>query len=62
MSLAMLGGVVMSPVSLAIAGLLVDVGLATEMFVAGGILIGVATVAGILWGVPAQMREVDAPA
>jgi hypothetical protein len=32
------------------------------MFVAGGILIGLATVAGILWGVPAQMREVDAPA
>jgi MFS family permease len=62
MSLAMLGGVVMSPVSLAVAGLLVDVGLVTEMFVAGGILIGVATVAGILWGVPAQMREVDAPA
>ena len=57
MSLAMLGGVVMSPVSLAVAGLLVDLGFVTELFVAGGILIMIATVAAILWGVPAQMRE-----
>jgi MFS family permease len=57
MSLVMLGGVIMSPISLALAGLLVDLGYATPMFVGGGILILVATAAAVVWGVPAQMRE-----
>lgn len=57
MSLAMMGGVVMSPLSLAVAGILVDVGAATAMYVAAGGLIVVMTVAGIVWGVPEQMRE-----
>jgi MFS family permease len=57
MSLVMMGGVVMSPISLAVAGLLVDLGYATPMFVGGGILILVTTLAAVLWGVPAQMRE-----
>ena len=57
MSLAMMGGVIMSPISLALAGLLVDLGFATPMFVGAGALVVVTTVAGIVWGVPEQMRE-----
>lgn len=57
MSLAMLGGVLMSPISLALAGVLVDLGAATPMYVAAGALVVTTAVAGILWGVPEQMRE-----
>ena len=57
MSLAMMGGVIMSPLSLALAGLLVDIGAATPMFVAAGGLVILTTLAGIVWGVPRQMRE-----
>jgi hypothetical protein len=35
----------------------VDLGYATPMFGGGGILILVTTLAAVLWGVPAQMRE-----
>lgn len=57
MSLAMMGGVVMSPLSLAAAGALVDLGLATPMYVLAGGLVVVTAAAGVAWGVPAQMRE-----
>jgi hypothetical protein len=57
MSLAMLGGVLMSPISLALAGVLVDLGAATPMYIAAGALVVMTAVAGILWGVPEQMRE-----
>jgi MFS family permease len=57
MSLAMMGGVLMSPISLAVAGVLVDVGAATPMYVGAGALVVVTAVAGVLWGVPEQMRE-----
>ncbi len=57
MSLAMMGGVIMSPLSLAVAGLLVDLGAATPMYLVAGALLAVTTLAGIVWGVPEQMRE-----
>ena len=57
MSLVMMGGVIMSPISLAVAGVLVDLGAATGMYLSAGVLILVATLAAMVWGVPAQMRE-----
>ncbi len=55
MSLVTLGSVGLAPVSLAMAGALVDFGALTLMFiVAGGIVIA-ASMAGIAWGVPGQM-------
>jgi MFS family permease len=57
MSLVMMGGVIMSPISLAVAGVLVDLGAATTMYLAAGALILLATLAAMAWGVPAQMRE-----
>jgi MFS family permease len=57
MSLVMLGGLALTPLSLAAAGLLVDLGAATLCFAVAGGLIVVAALAGVVWGVPAQMRE-----
>jgi MFS family permease len=57
MSLVMLGGLALTPLSLAAAGLLVDLGAATLCFAVAGGLIIVAALAGVVWGVPAQMRE-----
>ncbi|MEK6192017.1 MAG: MFS transporter [Chloroflexota bacterium] len=57
MSLVMLGGIAMSPLSLAAAGLLVDIGAATLCFAVAGGLVVVAALAGVVWGVPTQMRE-----
>lgn len=57
MSLVMLGGLAMSPLSLAAAGLLVDLGAATLCFAVAGGLVVVAALAGVAWGVPGQMRE-----
>lgn len=55
MSLVMLAAVGLAPVSLAAAGALIDVGAATLLYlVAGAIVLG-AALAGVLWGVPAQM-------
>lgn len=57
MSLVMLGGLALSPLSLAVAGLLVDLGAATLCFAVAGGLVVVAALVGVVWGVPAQMRE-----
>jgi len=57
MSLVMLGGLALSPLSLAAAGLLVDLGAATLCFAVAGGLVVVTALAGVVWGVPAQMRE-----
>jgi len=57
MSLVMLGGLAMSPLSLAAAGLLVDLGAATLCFAVAGGLVVLAALAGVVWGVPSQMRE-----
>ena len=55
MSLVTLGSVGLAPISLAIAGALVDLGAVTLTFVAAGAIVIVAAVAGIAWGVPTQM-------
>jgi len=55
MSLVTLGSVGLAPVSLAIAGVLVDLGAVTLAFVAAGVVVIIAAVAGIAWGVPTQM-------
>jgi MFS family permease len=55
MSLVTLGSVGLAPVSLAIAGALVDLGAVTLVFVAGGAIVIVAAIAGVAWGVPSQM-------
>ena len=55
MSLVTLGSVGLAPVSLAIAGALVDLGAVTLTFVAAGAIVIAAAIAGIAWGVPATM-------
>ena len=55
MSLVTLGSVGLAPISLAIAGVLVDVGAVTLTFLAGGVIIILATLAGFAWGVPTHM-------
>jgi MFS family permease len=55
MSLVMLAAVGLGPVSLAVAGAMLDLGLATLMYaVAGGIIIA-AVFVGLAWRVPAEM-------
>ena len=55
MSLVTLGSVGLAPVSLAIAGALVDLGAVTLTFLAAGAIVIAAAFAGIAWGVPATM-------
>jgi len=55
MSLVTLGSVGLAPVSLAIAGALVDIGAVTLMFVVAGGIVVAAAIAGIAWGVPSQV-------
>ena len=59
MSLVTLGSVGLAPVSLALAGFLVDLGLVAHIFVAGGAIIVAASLAGIAWGVPRLMLWPD---
>ncbi len=56
MSLVTLGSVGLAPVSLAIAGALVDIGAVTLMFVVAGGIVVAAAIAGIAWGVPVTGR------
>ena len=55
MSLVTLGSIGLAPVSLAIAGALIDLGAVTLTFVAAGVIVIVAAIAGIAWGVPTLM-------
>lgn len=55
MSLVTLASVGLAPVSLAIAGALVDLGAVTLAFVAAGAIVILAAIAGIAWGVPTLM-------
>lgn len=55
MSLVTLGSVGLAPVSLAVAGVLVDLGAVTLIFIAGGAIVIAASAAGFAWGVPSQM-------
>jgi MFS family permease len=55
MSLVTLGSVGLAPVSLALAGALVEVGAVTLVFMAGGAIIVAAALAAFAWGVPSQV-------
>jgi MFS family permease len=55
MSLVTLGSVGMAPVSLAIAGALIDLGAVTLVFIAAGAIVILAALAGVAWGVPSLM-------
>ena len=55
MSLVTLGSVGLAPVSLAIAGALIDLGAVTLVFVAAGAIVIVAALAGLAWGIPTMM-------
>jgi len=57
MSLVMLGGIALSPLSMALTGVLVDLGLVALVFAGGGALIIVVALIGIIWGVPTHMRD-----
>jgi predicted MFS family arabinose efflux permease len=61
MSLVMLGSIGLAPVSLAIAGALVDLGLATFMYAAAGGIVVAAALAGFAWNVPAHMDREPEP-
>jgi hypothetical protein len=53
----MLGGIALSPLSMALTGVLVDLGLVALVFAGGGALIIVVALIGIIWGVPTHMRD-----
>ncbi|HET9498066.1 MAG TPA: MFS transporter [Candidatus Limnocylindria bacterium] len=57
MSLVMLGGIALSPLSMALTGALVDLGYVALCFIGGGFLIVLAAFLGVAWGVPTHMRE-----
>ncbi len=57
MSLVMLGGFGLAPFSLAIAGVIIDVGAVTLLFSVAGAIVVAAVVGGFYWGVPAQMTD-----
>ncbi|HEY7846839.1 MAG TPA: MFS transporter [Candidatus Limnocylindria bacterium] len=57
MSLVMLGGVGLAPVSLAISGLIIDLGAVTLLFSVAGAIVVAAVLAGFYSGVPAQMTD-----
>ena len=57
MSLVMLGGVGLAPFSLAIAGVIIDVGAVTLLFSVAGAIVVAAVLAGFYSGVPAQMSD-----
>jgi MFS family permease len=59
MSLVLLGAVGLTPVSLAVSGVIIDVGAVSMMFAVAGAIIVVSSLAGILAGVPSQM--IDTP-
>ncbi|HET6379881.1 MAG TPA: MFS transporter [candidate division Zixibacteria bacterium] len=60
MSLIMLGGVGMVPFSLAISGVIIDLGAVTFVFAMAGGIIVAAVMAGMLAGVPSRMTDAGA--
>jgi MFS family permease len=57
MSLVMLGGMGLAPFSLAISGLIIDLGAVTLLFSVAGAIVVAAVLAGFYLGVPAQMTD-----
>ncbi len=61
MSLVMLGSVGLAPLSLALAGVVIDLGAVTLMFSGAGGIIVAAVMVGLFSGVPSRMQD-EAPA
>lgn len=57
MSLVMFGSQALGPFSLALAGLIIDLGAVTAMFAVAGVIVVLAALAGVVWGVPRLMNE-----
>ena len=57
MSLLMLGGVGLAPISLAISGAIIDLGQVTLVFSVAGAIVVAAAIFGLYAGVPAQMTD-----
>ena len=57
MSLVMFGSQALGPFSLALAGLIIDLGAVTAMFAVAGVIVVLAALAGVIWGVPRLMNE-----
>jgi MFS family permease len=57
MSLLMLGGVGLAPISLAISGVIADLGQVTLVFSVAGAIVVAAAIAGLYAGVPSQMTD-----
>jgi MFS family permease len=60
-SLVSFGSVSLTPLSLALAGVVVDVA-APAMFAVAGAIVVLASLAGAAWGLPTHMQETDGPA
>ncbi len=57
MSLLMLGAVGLSPISLAVAGAIIDFGAVSTMFWVAGVMVVVAALVGVVSGIPGQMVD-----
>ncbi len=57
MSLVTFGSQALAPVSLALAGAIIDFGAVSAMFAVAGAILVAAVVAGVAWGVPSRMVE-----
>jgi len=57
MSLVLLGAVGLSPVSLAVSGVIIDFGAVSLMFAVAGAIIVAAALAGLFAGLPSQMSD-----
>jgi MFS family permease len=57
MSLLMLGGVGLAPLSLAISGAIIDFGAVTLLFTVAGAIVVAAALVGVFAGVPSQMTD-----
>jgi len=57
MSLLMLGAVGLSPISLAVAGAIIDFGAVSTMFWVAGVMVVVAALVGVVSGIPGQMGD-----
>jgi MFS family permease len=57
MSLVMFGSQALGPFSLALAGAIIDLGAVTVMFTVAGVIVVLAALSGIAWGVPRLMNE-----
>jgi len=57
MSLVLLGAVGLSPISLAVSGVIIDFGAVSLMFAVAGAIVVAAALAGLFAGIPSQMTD-----